>query len=104
MLRFSADLDIPADLLTYYVDRDLAAAAYGGHGTARAAAPQSVTLMHGDEKRRATYEQFFGCPVVFNAPHSELRFDAAALDAPCHCATSRPPRCASSSASCCWRA
>ena len=73
VLRFSRGLNIPADLLTFYNDRDLAAAANGGTMVLpQPLAPLSVTLMHGNQKLRGDYEQFFGCPVVFNAPHSKM--------------------------------
>mgnify|MGYP001585729539 FL=1 len=53
VLQFSREVDIPADLLTYYVDRDLVANLYGGASALpELLMPQSVTLMHGDENGR----------------------------------------------------
>ncbi len=83
VLQFSREVDIPADLLTYYVDRDLTATLYGGASALpELLMPQSVTLMHGDENSRRIYEQAFNCPVEFNTPRSELRFDTLILDSP----------------------
>jgi AraC-like DNA-binding protein len=83
VLRFSRDIDIPSDLLTYYIDRDLVAAAFGGE----MALPEPLQLMevalaHGEEHGHSDYEASFGCTVSFNAPYSELRFDGTHLDAP----------------------
>jgi len=36
--------------------------------------------MHSGNRRQRDYETFFGCPVSFNAPRSQIRFDAAVLD------------------------
>jgi AraC-like DNA-binding protein len=83
MLRFSKGVHIPEDLLTFYNDRDLTAAANGGNmALPQPMAPTTITLMHGNENLRGDYEACFGCPVVFNAPHSELRIETAVLDAP----------------------
>lgn len=83
ILRFSRSVDIPQDLLTFYVDRDLIAAGFGGEmALPEPLAPTAVSLMHGNEGLRSDYEHHFGCPVEFNAPHSELRMDAANLDTP----------------------
>jgi AraC-like DNA-binding protein len=83
ILRFSHSIDIPQDLLTFYVDRDLIAAGFGGEmALPQPMVPLAVSLMHGNEGLRRDYEQHFGCPLVFNAPHSELRMDAANLDNP----------------------
>ncbi len=83
VLRLSRCIDIPQDLLTYYVDRDLMAAGFGSDmALAKPLSLTAVSLMHGAEARRDNYEQHFGCPVVFNAPHSELCMDAANLDTP----------------------
>jgi AraC-like DNA-binding protein len=81
ILQFSRLADIPADLLTYYVDRDLAAALAGvDPGQIAPIRPTGVALMHSGHGRQKTYEAFFGCPVSFNAPRSEIRVDAAVLD------------------------
>lgn len=83
VLRFSRKELIPQDLLTFYSDRDLAAATLGGQDVL----PEplkllGVEVMHEAGKHREDYENFFGCPVSFGAAHSELRCDAAILDAP----------------------
>ena len=41
--------------------------------------PIGIALMHGGEGRRQDYERFFGCPVDFDAPRSEVRVDAAII-------------------------
>jgi AraC-like DNA-binding protein len=83
ILQFSRLLDIPDDLFAYYVDRDVAAAlAAGEPGQQSPARPTGVTLMHDGQGREAAYRDFFGCPVSFSGPRSEVRFDAAALDTP----------------------
>lgn len=83
ILRFSQSIDIPQDLLTFYVDRDLIASTFGGDkALPQPIAPLAVSLMHSNEGLRSDYETHFGCPVVFNTPHSELRMDAANLDTP----------------------
>jgi len=83
ILQFSRDLEIPDDLFAYYVDRDVAAAlAAGEPGLQSPFRPTGVTLMHNGQGREAAYRDFFGCPVSFNGPRSEVRFDAAALDTP----------------------
>ncbi|MBP6683119.1 MAG: AraC family transcriptional regulator ligand-binding domain-containing protein, partial [Halioglobus sp.] len=82
ILQFSRQLDIPEDLLTYYVDRDLAAG-LAGVDPAQAAPiirPLAIALMHSGKRRQRDYETFFGCPVSFNAPRAQIRFDAAVLD------------------------
>jgi AraC-like DNA-binding protein len=82
-MRFSDEEVIPEDLLTYYVDRDLSAAAAGARAALQQSlAPRAVLLMHGADSHREDYEQFFGCPVSFDNPFSELRIDASLLDAP----------------------
>lgn len=81
ILRFSPREHIPDDLLTYYVDRDLTAAAFGGNsGLEEALVIDSVSLLHDGGGMRQVYREFFGCPVSFGAPCSELRIDAAILD------------------------
>lgn len=83
VLRFSANGAIPEDLLSYYVQRDLAAAAYGGEISFPAPLVlRQVAVMYDDNHRRRDYQAFFDCPIVFNSPHSELRIDASALDVP----------------------
>ncbi len=44
--------------------------------------PVEVRLAHGGPPRRLPYRQCFDAPVVFDAPHSELCFDARWLVAP----------------------
>ncbi len=81
ILQFSRLLEIPEDLLTYYVDRDLAAALAGVDPAQIAPIrPLAVALMHSGNRRQRDYETFFGCPVSFNAPRSQIRFDATVLD------------------------
>lgn len=81
--RFSPDGEIPGDLVTYYVDRDLSAAICGAQAALQQPLSLSaVRLMHPAGAFRAQYEQFFSCPVSFDSACSELRFDAALLDAP----------------------
>lgn len=41
-----------------------------------------VQLAHAAPEDAAPYRRFFGVPVLFDAPHSEIRFDARWLDAP----------------------
>jgi AraC-like DNA-binding protein len=83
ILRFSRNIDIPPDLLTYYIDRDLVAAAFGGElALSQPLQPQEVALAHDGRDRRSDYEASFACPVSFNTPCSELRFDGTHLDAP----------------------
>ncbi|PLW69244.1 AraC family transcriptional regulator [Pseudohalioglobus lutimaris] len=80
-LRFSPDIAIPPDLLTYYVDRDLTAAVSGGHNAVRQPLqPIQIQLMHSGDHQRELYERHFSCPVTFSAPASELQIDAAVLD------------------------
>ncbi len=82
-LRFAPGRYIPDDLLTFYVDRDLTAAVYGSNSALpEAIEPRSVRLMHGEGGRRDRYERHFGCPVAFDCAVSELRINAAGLDAP----------------------
>jgi len=81
LLRFSPDIPIPEDLVTYYVDRDLTAAVSGSHNAVRQPLqPVQVKLMHNGEQRRDIYQRHFSCPVSFSAPASELQIDAALLD------------------------
>ncbi len=83
ILQFSRQVEIPADLLPYYVDRDLAAALAGVEpGETLTIKPVSIAIMHDDQGRRGDYEAFFDCPVTFDTPRSELRVDAALLDLP----------------------
>jgi AraC-like DNA-binding protein len=82
-MRFSNEEVIPEDLVTYYVDRDLSAAAAGAQAALQQQlAPRAVLLMHGADGHRENYERFFGCPASFDSPFSELRIDASLLDAP----------------------
>ena len=77
ILQFSRLVDIPDDLLAYYVDRDLAAALTGVEPhQLTPIQPVSVALMHSGDTRQKAYEAFFGCPVSFNTPRSEIRVDA----------------------------
>lgn len=83
ILRFCRGIDIPQDLLTYYIDRDLIAASFGGEAALPTPlTPAAVCLMHGNEHLRKNYEEYFGCPVAFNTTHSELHIAAASLDHP----------------------
>jgi len=83
ILRFSSQIDIPADLLCYYVDRDLAAAMNVVEPDQRIDfRPVEISLMHDDQGEQRSYEEFFGCPVSFDAPRSELRVEISVLDAP----------------------
>ena len=83
ILRFSTLVDIPDDLLTFYADRDIAAALSGLEPEQfTPIRPVAVALMHPDHGRRKAYEAFFGCPVSFNSRHSEIQVDAAILDTP----------------------
>ncbi len=83
ILSFSRDREIPEDLLTYYVDRDLAAAILGSQGALEAPLPlQAVRVMHDGGGRESAYEQLFACPVTFGAHRSEVQIDPSALDAP----------------------
>ena len=81
-LRFSPDIAIPEDLVTYYVDRDVTAAVSGGHNAVRQPLqPIHIQLMHDGKQQREIYERHFSCPVSFSAPASELHIDAGLLDA-----------------------
>ncbi len=81
IVQFSRLIEIPEDLFTFYVDRDLAAALSGvDPSQASLIKPIGVAMMHGNLEHRAQYEVFFGCPVSFNAPHSQVRVDARVLD------------------------
>ena len=83
VLQFSRLVQIPEDLLTFYVDRDLAAAVAGvGGDQSTVIRPRAVALMHSEDRRKQAYEAHFGCPVSFAAPRAEIRVDAAALDTP----------------------
>lgn len=83
IIRFSRQVDIPDDLLPYYVDRDLAATLYGGGADPSGPiSPAGVAMMHDGQGRKRAYERFFGCPVTFSAPSSELRITASILDTP----------------------
>lgn len=83
VLRFSGNTPIPDDLLTYYVDRDLAAAAFGGEEALPDALKLTgIAMMHPDHGNAEAYQSFFGCPVYFDAPHCELQIDASTLDQP----------------------
>lgn len=83
VLRFSQGEHVPPDLLTYYVDRDLTAVAFGGDAEMpEPLAIDSVMLAHDNKRHRAAYERVFDCPVSFNGPCSELRIDSELLDAP----------------------
>lgn len=83
ILQFARQLEIPADLLPFYVDRDLTAALTGIEPEAAIhVEPISIALMHAEAGRRREYETFFGCPVIFDAPVTEVRIDAALLDTP----------------------
>ncbi len=83
ILQFSRLMQIPDDLFTYYVDRDLAAVLAGGEPELQSPIhPVGITLMHGGQGREAAYRDFFRCPVSFNGLRSEMRVDAASLDAP----------------------
>lgn len=82
-LRFIPDIDIPGDLLTYYADRDIAAANFGSATALQSQLQASrVRLTHGAGGRASEYEACFGCPVEFNAPASELQLEASLLDIP----------------------
>ena len=81
IIQFSRQVDIPEDLLTYYVDRDLAAALSGEAPELPAHLnPTGVAMMHNGHGQRRAYEGFFGCPVSFDAPRSELLVAASILD------------------------
>jgi AraC-like DNA-binding protein len=83
VLRFSRQVDIPADLLCYYVDRDVAAALTGVEPDQTIhVQPTGIALAHNGQGQQRSYEQFFGCPISFNAPRSELQVDISILDAP----------------------
>ncbi len=83
ILQFSRQVDIPEDLLTYYVDRDLAAAVSGGEpALSRPISPIGVAMMHDGQGEQRAYQAFFGCPVSFNAARSELRVPVSVLDTP----------------------
>ena len=83
VLRFSRNEAIPEDLLTYYVDRDLAAATFGGESALPIALElKGVQVMHNGHGRQPAYEAFFNCPVTFGARCSELRIDPSNLDIP----------------------
>lgn len=81
ILRFSPDIDIPEDLLNYYVDRDLTAAVSSGRNALRAPLePLHIQVMHAGDDQQNIYERHFRCPVSFSAESSELHVDASRLD------------------------
>jgi AraC-like DNA-binding protein len=81
ILSFSRHVDIPEDLRSYYVDRDLAASLAGIEpGQATHIKPIGISMMHDGQGQEHAYEQFFECPVSFNAPRTELRVEATVLD------------------------
>lgn len=83
ILSFAPEREIPEDLLAYYVDRDLAAAALGSQTVLEEPLPvKSVYILHDGGRAQNQYAEQFGCPVVFGATRSEVHFDAARLDAP----------------------
>jgi AraC-like DNA-binding protein len=95
IVQFSRLVDIPADLFTFYVDRDVSAALAGADPDHIAPVkPIGISLMHCGEGRQQTYRNFFDCPVTFDAPRSEIRLDASILD------TAMPLRDADTSAVC----
>jgi AraC-like DNA-binding protein len=95
IVQFARLVDIPEDLFTYYVDRDVSAALAGADPDHIAPVkPISIALMHSGEGRQQAYENFFGCPLDFDAPRSEIRLQASILD------TAMPMRDADTSAIC----
>lgn len=95
VVQFSRLVEIPADLFTYYVDRDVSAALAGADPDQIAPIkPTGIALMHDGGGRRQAYESFFGCPVDFDAQRSEIRLQASLLD------TAMPLRDADTSAIC----
>lgn len=81
--QFWRDVDIPEDLLTYYVDRDIVAAAFGGESAlSEPLSLLEVNLMHDNRKYRGSYQSAFGCPVNFGTACASFRIDAELLDAP----------------------
>lgn len=83
ILQFSKLVNIPDDLLTFYVDRDIAAALSSlDPDQFPPISPVALTLMHDEQGRKKAYEAFFGCPVSFNARRSEIWVDASVLDTP----------------------
>ena len=83
IVSFSRQLEIPEDLLDYYVDRDLAAVAHAGETElADQFTLLKVALIQSEERNREVYEENFGCPVIFNAPRAEMHVSALDLDAP----------------------
>ena len=97
--RFSPDGEIPEDLLTYYVDRDLSAAICGAQ-----AALSAVRLMHPPGAWRTAYEQFFSCRSASTTPAQNFCSTPHCSMRPCPCGMRRHLPYASSSASCCWLA
>ena len=47
-------------------------------------APLAVHFRHNREAHRGTYEEFFGCPLVFDAPDYKVVIPRAALDYKCN--------------------
>ena len=83
ILRFLPREAIPHDLVAFYADRDLTAAAFGSNiGLEQDLVLQEVSIIHDAGARAGTYEEFFGCPVHFGTPYSQLCMDAAILDIP----------------------
>lgn len=82
-LRFSPGQDLPEDLVAYYVDRDLTAAAFGGEDTlGRPMEIQKLAVMHNGQGRRADYRHHYACEIEFDSPASEIQFQAELLDKP----------------------
>ena len=83
IIQYSRQVDIPEDLLTYYVDRDLAATLPGGAPELPAQlSPTGVVMMHDGHGQQRVYERFFDCPVTFGGSRSELQVAASLLDTP----------------------
>jgi AraC-like DNA-binding protein len=83
ILRFTNAGYIPADLIDFYGDRDLAAALHGTEvALYRPIGANSVRVTRSSNRYRQQYESHFGTTVEFGSAAAELRFDAVTLDTP----------------------
>lgn len=72
---------IEEDLVSVYLDRDLAAARVDFAAiTGRPFELSSLQLPHDGKGQARAYEEYFGCTVHFGAPDARFYFDAGMLD------------------------
>ena len=67
--------DIPDDLFAYYCDIETSAVVFcEGSRQENIDALESIELMHNRVELKKEYEDFFQCPVTFNAPMNKITF------------------------------